>query len=163
MRSIRKNNCGTLGFYDEMIVFFVVVLGLVLFFFTALRAYDDLSERSGDIGSLADVQRVTNSIRKSPLLTHDGQDGVFEADKVLRLNPDNLTREIGLPEGTFIRVEILDLSNYSVSYEGNVTNFDPTGDAWLVADHRSVLTTPVAIRVDDEQVHPGQLKVEVWR
>ena len=81
----------------------------------------------------------------------------------MRLNIDNLSGSVTFPKDTFVRIEIIDLGNCSVRYDKNVTNIEDTELSYTVNKHHSVLTSPICIWVNNEQVHPGQLKVEMWR
>ena len=154
---------GTIGFYDEVPVFFIVTVAIIIFFLSAMNAYNNIPEEREEIAHLEDVQEFLASVRHSPLLTHDGQPGMFESSKIMRLNIDNLTRSFNFPGGVYLRIEIIDLGNYSVSYEKNITNTDSPMNLRAINKHHSVLTSPISIWVNDEQVHPGQLKVEMWK
>ena len=68
-----------------------------------------------------------------------------------------------IPEDTFFRVGITDLGNYYDKYHVNITNAGNMLDNVTVLEYHTVITTPIAIWSSDEQVHPGQLKVEMWK
>jgi len=102
-------------------------------------------------------------IRTSPTLTHDGQPGIFESTKIERLDVDNITKRMKIPDYTFFRVLIIDLGSYYNKYNVNVTNAANALDLTTVNEYHNVITTTIAIWVSDEQVHPGQLKVEMWK
>ena len=160
---LRKNRNGTIGFYDEIPAFFIITTALVIFFISALNAYNNYTQQREDILSLEDTQEFMEGIRTSPVLTHDGQPGIFDSSKIIRLNVDNITKRMKIPERTFFRVVITDLGNYFDKYDVNITNAVIIQDLVTVREYHNVITTPIAIWVSDEQVHPGQLKVEMWK
>ena len=151
-----------MGFYDEIPAFFIVTIAIVIFFISAANAYGNYNEQRKDISTLDDTQGFLQSVRASSILTHEGQAGLFDSSKVMRLNVDNFTRHISIAEGTLFRIQLLDLGNFSVRYNINVTNVDQFNNVDTAYDFHGVLTSPVSIWVNDEQVHPGQLKVEIW-
>jgi len=134
----------------------------VIFFISAANAYGNYDEQRKDISTLDDTQGFLQSVRTSSILTHEGQAGLFDSSKIMRLNADNVSRHISMPGGSFFSIRLLDLGNFSVSYDMNVTNIDQFDDGDTANNFHGVLTSPVSIWVNDEEVHPGQLKVEIW-
>ena len=67
----RKDRNGTIGFYDEVPVFFIVTIAIIIFFLSAMNAYDNISEEREDISNLEDIQGFLASIRHSSLLTYN--------------------------------------------------------------------------------------------
>ena len=158
-----KDRIGTVGFYDEIPAFFIITTAIVIFFISAMNAYDNYDQQREDILMLEDTHEFMEGIRTSPTLTHDGQPGIFEAKKILRLDVDNITKRMKIPEMTFFRVNITDLGDYFDKYNINVSNAANSIDLATVNEYHNVIITSIAIWVSDEQVHPGQLKVEMWK
>ncbi len=152
-----------MGFYDEIPAFFIITTAVVIFFISALNAYDNYNEQREDILSVEDTQEFLEGIRNSPALTYDGQPGIFESRKILRLDIDNITKLMKIPEKTFFRISITDLGNYFEKYNLNLTNAVNFLDLVTVREYHNVIVTTVAIWVSDEQIHPGQLKIEMWK
>lgn len=161
--SFRRHKGGTIGFYDEMPALFMVSIALLIFFASTLNAFESYRGRREDVSHLLDVQEFLVGVRTSGSLTHMGQPGLFEAGKVLRLNRENVTGELNLPQGSFFRIMIFDLGNYTLKFDSNVTNARSAVDLASVTQYRGVLSSPVSIWVNDEEVHPAQLRVELWR
>ncbi len=160
---LARNVLGTVGFYDEMPAFFIVTIAILIFFASSLQAFANYGDRREDISHLEDVQEFLRSVRTSGLLTHQGQSGLFEAGKILRLNADNVTRRMNIPDAAFWRIVISDLGNYTLSFKTSVTDSYGEADPGTVVEYRGVLSSPVSIWVNDEEIHPGKLKVELWR
>jgi len=160
---LRKDRKGTVGFYDEIPAFFIITTAVVIFFISALNAYDNYKLQREDLLTLEDTREFMEGIRTSPTLTHDGQPGIFESTKIERLDVDNITKRMKIPDYTFFRVLIIDLGSYYNKYNVNVTNAANALDLTTVNEYHNVITTTIAIWVSDEQVHPGQLKVEMWK
>ena len=159
---MKGNKRATVGFYDEIPAFFIVTIAIVIFFISAANAYENYDEQRKDISTLDDTQGFLQSVRSSPLLTHEGQAGLFDSSKVMRLNAENVSSHISMSGGTFFSIRLLDLGNFSLRYDMNVTNADGSINGDTANSFHGVLTSPVSIWVNDEEVHPGQLKVEIW-
>jgi len=156
-----KESDGIAGFYDEMVVFFVVVISLFIFFHSAIRVYENYGNQKDDIGDYGNSERIIKNIRNSPILTYNGRNGMFHYQKILTLNHENFTGYLNTAPFKHYNIELKDLSNSIEYYNLSITNAADQKDM-NVLEHRYVLTSPVNIWVDEEHIRPGQLKVEVW-
>lgn len=159
-----NTNSGVAGFYDEMIVFFVVLISVFIFFGTILQTWDSYGQRRDIVGNYESTWELLNNIHHSDLLTHEGEAGLFEGNKIKAINLDNFTRHFNNSiSSIYFELEIIDLSNSTTIFETNLTNHDSLGPEINIMAYRHVLTKPIAIWINDENIHPGQLRLEVWK
>jgi len=158
-----EENSGIAGFYDEMIVLFVVVIALSIFFNAVLQAYDSYEQQRDVSGNYEVSSELLDNIRHADILTHDGKAGLFEGHKIKALNMDNFTSNFNTPTHNYFSMEIIDLGNSTVKYGTDLTNFDHDGPGATITEYRYVLTSPISIWINDEDIRPGQLKLEVWK
>ncbi len=159
----KMDDKGVVGFYEDVPALLIVVVATVIFLASIYSAIGRHEQKT----SISDFERealeFADAVRSSPLLLHEGEVGRFDATKIQGLESENLTRSLNYPD-FFYRVEITDVSNYSVRY--NQTWSREPEHNFTAEDYqegRKVIYLSVNIVVDTNEVHTARMRVEVWR
>jgi hypothetical protein len=147
--------------------FALVLVGIIVFAgccFYATELYDRPSAQA-TTGLESKAWEMLDAIKESEaLLTGTGATGVFDHDKVMTVQAQDL--DMGDLDGLAFQLEILDISGHEVSYSRSIARDNPiqtakppmtVGEGDLVTLHSAAI-----IQVGPDDAHGARLVLNVW-
>ncbi|MEM4161148.1 MAG: hypothetical protein QW531_04120, partial [Thermoplasmata archaeon] len=137
------------------------ITAITLFFLAATVAYANYQTNYGRIDYQAKCNKFLRDLRAWENLTYNNMEGLFDCRKVVTFTLDNLTRAFQ-PDFDF-EINITDTSPYYWKYNRTVrTGAIPNNTASLQYGVY-VISSGIAIFVNEEEIHEGKLTVKIWR
>jgi hypothetical protein len=163
----RKSRCAfskakkdAADFYEEIPTVIIAITAITIFFLAATVAYANYQAKYVSVDYRAKCNKFMRDIRGWENLTYGNMEGLFDSRKVVTYTLDNLTRAFQ-PDFDF-EVNITDTSTYYWKYNRTVkTGQIPNTESLTYGVY--VISSGIAIFVNEEEIHEGKLTVTIWR
>lgn len=164
-RRLQGGQSGIATFFEDIPSLLVVMISIAVFIFSSAYAYTAyLAQRDATQWQTLSLD-FAKSIRAYDGLTYNLQEGVFDADKLLTLTPEKLNTSFN-PETLGFKYQLI-VEDKSMYPDASLRFRYPRAGIWFSTPPQgfAVYTTtlPVVIRVDADEMHPGNLIVSIWK
>jgi trans-2-enoyl-CoA reductase len=150
---------GIAGFFEDIPVLLVVTIATGIFLVSLVSAYVNYLDHMKDHNMHDNAADFSQALRGYDELIYDFQEGVFEGEKLISLEDENLQNDFNESTlGYHYQVAIIDTSDYpdSNNYTTSFGNLNPP-----VNENKYTVTTSILIKVD-ERYHAAQMIVTIW-
>ncbi|MEM3395812.1 MAG: hypothetical protein QW620_08440 [Thermoplasmata archaeon] len=160
IRGFYRSKKGAADFYEEIPTVIIAITAITLFFLAATVAYANYQANYVRVDYQAKCNKFLRDIRAWENLTYNNMEGLFDCRKVATYTLDNLTRAF-LPDFDF-EINVTDTSPYYWKYNRTVKTGNIPNTASLQYGVY-VISSGIAIFVNEEEIHEGKLTVTIWR